>query len=91
MIHLKNILKISALLFLIFGYGYSNKSNNEINREFRGVWVATVGNIDWPSAKGLSIAEQQAEAIKILDTAKNSNLNAIMLQIRPQSDAFYKC
>src|SRR5262249_8337668 len=36
-------------------------------REFRGVWVATVGNIDWPSKPGLSTEQQKAEAIKILD------------------------
>ena len=30
-------------------------------REFRGVWVATVSNIDWPSKKGLSSDEQRAE------------------------------
>ena len=29
-------------------------------REFRAVWVATVANIDWPSRKGLSTAQQQA-------------------------------
>ncbi len=37
----------------------------------------------------MTVSEQQAEAIKILDIVKDSNLNAIMLQIRPQSDAFY--
>ena len=30
-------------------------------REFRGVWVATVANIDWPSRPGLSSDEQQKE------------------------------
>ena len=37
-----------------------------IPREFRGAWVATVANIDWPSKKGLSAAEQQAEALATL-------------------------
>src|SRR4051794_40147312 len=32
-----------------------------VPREFRGVWVATVSNVDWPSKKGLPAAEQQAE------------------------------
>src|SRR5262245_4622746 len=30
-------------------------------REFRGVWVATVKNIDWPSKPGLSTTEQKRE------------------------------
>jgi hypothetical protein len=32
-----------------------------IEREFRGVWVATVGNLDWPSRRSLSSAQAQAE------------------------------
>ena len=35
--------------------------------EFRGVWVATIENIDWPSKKGLSNEEQKAEYIALLD------------------------
>ena len=36
-------------------------------REFRGVWVATVANIDWPSKKTLSTEKQQEELIAIRD------------------------
>lgn len=59
-------------------------------REFRGVWVATVGNIDWPSKPGLSTEEQQREAIAILDTAAALNMNAVVFQVRPHCDAMYK-
>ena len=58
-------------------------------REFRAAWVATVSNIDWPSRKGLSTAEQQAEMRAILDHAVALKLNAIILQIRPSADALY--
>src|SRR4051812_8698006 len=58
-------------------------------REMRGVWVATVVNIDWPSKPGLSTQEQQTEMIAILDKAKAMNLNAIILQVRTSCDAFY--
>jgi uncharacterized lipoprotein YddW (UPF0748 family) len=58
-------------------------------REMRGVWVATVANIDWPSARTLSVAQQQAELIDILDRAKNAGLNAVILQVRPAGDALY--
>ena len=61
----------------------------EIPREFRAAWVATVANIDWPSKPGLSTAEQQAEAISLLDSAVILNLNAIVFQVRPQCDALY--
>ncbi len=58
-------------------------------REFRGVWVATVYNINWPSSAGLSPAEGQAELIEMLDTMAAINLNAMVFQARPESDAFY--
>ena len=58
-------------------------------REMRGVWVATVTNIDWPSKPGLSSDEQQREMIAILDRAKELKFNAIILQVRTSCDAFY--
>src|SRR5689334_16783426 len=58
-------------------------------REFRGVWVATVSNIDWPSKKGLPTKAQQAELIAILDKSVELKLNAVILQIRPMCDALY--
>jgi uncharacterized lipoprotein YddW (UPF0748 family) len=59
-------------------------------REFRGTWIASVGNIDWPSKPELSVAAQQAELIALLDRAASLKLNAIILQVRPASDALYR-
>ncbi len=59
-------------------------------REFRAVWVATVANIDWPSKRDLTVAQQQTEIIGILDRAKQLNLNAIVLQVRTSADALYE-
>lgn len=60
-----------------------------VAREFRGAWVASVANIDWPSKPGLSTWEQQAELIAILNRAVHLNLNAVLLQVRPAADALY--
>ena len=60
-----------------------------ITREFRGLWIATVANIDWPSRTGLSTVAQQAELIAILDRAKSAGLNAIVLQVRAAGDALF--
>ena len=57
--------------------------------EFRGLWVATVANIDWPSRKGLPAGQQQAEMLALLDRAKALNFNAIIFQVRPACDAMY--
>ena len=61
----------------------------DISREFRGLWVATVANIDWPSRTGLSMASQQAELIAILDRARATRLNAVVLQVRAAGDALF--
>lgn len=58
-------------------------------REFRAAWVSTVANIDWPTKQNLTAAQQQAEAIAILDRARALNMNAIVLQVRPSADAIY--
>lgn len=59
------------------------------NREFRGVWVASVANIDWPSKPGLTSEQQQAELVVILDKCAALHLNAVVFQIRPACDALY--
>ncbi len=58
-------------------------------RELRGVWIATVSNINFPSRPGSSAAEQQAELQSIVDLTKEAGLNAIVFQVRPECDALY--
>ena len=58
-------------------------------REFRGLWVATYHNLDWPSRPGLDSTQQKAELTAILDRAILLHLNAILLQVRPSCDALY--
>src|SRR6266480_650265 len=60
-----------------------------IRREFRGVWIASVQNIDWPSQRGLSTQEQKDELLGMLDRAAALRLNAVILQVRPAADALY--
>ncbi|MBW7887840.1 MAG: family 10 glycosylhydrolase [Bacteroidetes bacterium] len=78
---------------------FSSRSNIEepsarnlprVEKEFRGVWVATVSNIDWPSKPGLTTEQQQQEALAILDTVAALHMNAVIFQVRPQTDAIYK-
>lgn len=57
--------------------------------QFRGLWVSTVSNVDYPSKKGLSAEELAKEADVILDRAVELRFNAVFLQVRPMGDAFY--
>lgn len=77
------------LLFLIPGLSYAQRSNNAPKREFRGIWVATVENIDWPSKPGLSTDVQKQELLNMLDEHQKTGINAVMFQIRPTADALY--
>lgn len=70
--------------------GVLNNDPPPVAREFRATWVATVGNIDWPSKPGLSTAEQISEATQILDRCKEMNMNAVILQVRTSADALYE-
>lgn len=61
-----------------------------IPREFRGMWIATVANIDWPSRSGLSDEQQKAELIDLLDRAAALRINAVVFHVRPAADAVYQ-
>jgi len=57
--------------------------------EFRGVWVATVDNIDWPTKGDYDSNSQKASFIKLLEMHQRNGINALVVQIRPCTDAFY--
>ena len=59
-------------------------------REFRGAWIATVVNLDWPSTYTLNPSVQRLELITILDELKEAGINIIMFQVRPECDALYE-
>lgn len=60
-----------------------------VQAEFRGAWISSVYNINFPSAPGLPAEVQRAQAVRLLDAAKAAGLNAVLLQVRPESDALY--
>ena len=57
--------------------------------EFRGVWIASVDNIDWPLRGDYSPSSQKAEFIRLLDMHKQNGMNAVIVQVRPSADALY--
>ena len=57
---------------------------------FRGAWIATVANIDWPSAEAVGNSlRQQQEMLFLLDSLQSLGVNAIIFQVRPTADALY--
>ncbi|PTY02190.1 hypothetical protein DB346_09935 [Verrucomicrobia bacterium LW23] len=59
-------------------------------RELRGVWVASVSNINWPPRAGMGAGEAKAALVRLLDTIRERRLNAIFFQVRPECDALYR-
>lgn len=87
----KIIQKGLAATWLVALLGSTISSYSQFpKREFRGAWIASVANIDWPSKPGLSAVEQQMEFTRMLDLLKSIGCNAAIVQIRPACDALYE-
>lgn len=56
--------------------------------EFRGAWIASITNLDWPE-RGASPQEQQADLVAMLDELRATGINAVFFQVRPEADALY--
>jgi uncharacterized lipoprotein YddW (UPF0748 family) len=79
-----------ALLIQTFAFAQTPPEPPKPQRELRGAWVASVFNIDWPSRKGLPVAQQRAELVRILNRVAELKFNAVFFQIRPSCDAMYE-
>lgn len=55
-------------------------------REFRGAWIQTVNG----QFQGMSTRQMQKTLIEQLNSLQGAGINAIMFQVRPEADAFYK-
>jgi len=76
--------------FLVLFFSHSPTSAQiPPKREFRGAWIATVTNLDWPSSAGSDPALQRFQLTTVLDGLRSLNFNAVVFQIRPACDAFY--
>ena len=58
--------------------------------EVRGVWIASVWNLDYPSRTDLSADELRAELDEILEVCAENGLNTLFFQVRPAADALYE-
>ena len=61
-----------------------------VTEEIRGVWVATVYRIDFPSGSKLSSKQLKNEVRELVDSLAEYGFNAVYFQVRPTSDALYK-
>ena len=80
-------------LLLILCLSLQDGLAQEPKHEFRATWLTTAWGNDWPKTKATSDAtrkQQQDELIAIFDRLQAGNMNAVCLQVRGRSDAFYQ-
>lgn len=82
-------MKKLLLFFLLSSCLLTAQSKNP-KYEFRGVWVATVENQDWPRSRYDSPEKQKQDLIDYFNTLAQSGCNAVFFQIRTECDALYK-
>ena len=79
---------IGVILVAMFSNHIS--AQHSLKREFRGVWIASVANIDWPSQANHTADVQREEYRRILNVHEKNGINAVIVQVRPAADAFYR-
>jgi uncharacterized lipoprotein YddW (UPF0748 family) len=80
--------RLLLTLLLAANFSVITLAQNPPKREFRGAWIATFSNIDWPS-RTQTPAQQRSAFLTIIDHHKATGMNAIFGQVRSQCDALY--
>ncbi|NKI32803.1 glycoside hydrolase family 10 protein [Croceivirga thetidis] len=83
------IKKLSWMFLFMIVFSCSPLKSKAPQKEFRGVWIATVVNIDWPTKGSDEARKQKEDFIKLLDYYDDLNFNVVIVQIRTAGDAFY--
>ncbi len=84
----RKYLKKDGIFFLLM-ISFNLSAQAQIKYETRGVWIATVKNIDWPKSPTSGSAKQETELISLIDNLYKNNINTIIFQVRPSADAYY--
>jgi len=88
---LKKWTLLFILILMVSTFSACKKEPQEVPeaQEMRGLWVATVLNLDFPSKSGLSRESLCHETDALLDRAQEIGINTIFLQVRPCADSLY--
>ncbi|MBC6948271.1 glycoside hydrolase, partial [candidate division KSB1 bacterium] len=85
---MKKSLLLGTILFLTTSVSAFAQSLPP-KREFRGAWIATVINLDWPASPDQAPAAQRADLVRLLNELQAHNVNAVIFQVRSEADAMY--
>lgn len=77
-----------AFLFTLSLFFYSD-AQTPPKRELRGAWIASYVNLDWPTNAAQTPDQERAAFINLLNTLKQTGINAVYVQLRSECDAMY--
>ncbi len=85
------VLSLSLMMYFLVSYINPQRAVAESNAsEMRGVWVATVFGLDYPSGYTDSEKELKGRIDTIMEKSAEAGFNTVFFQVRPAADAFYK-
>lgn len=76
-----------SLQFALAAQSCTSYTQDTEGREFRGGWIHIVGNT---KIKDMTRQQVQEMFVEVLDSMQTSGCNAVIFQVRPCADAFYK-
>lgn len=65
-------------------------SADNLKDEVRGIWIASVYNINFPSRSDLTEEELKSELDSIIDYAVKNKMNTVFFQVHPSCDSLYR-
>ncbi len=82
------LIVILILVISLLNTSVTHAQNSEF--QMKGIWVASVLNIDYPRHATTNSVVLKMEADSLVAMAKKNGFNAIFLQVRPTADSLYK-
>jgi uncharacterized lipoprotein YddW (UPF0748 family) len=70
-------------------YAQTQLPQESPKREFRGVWISTVYNLDFPTNAMDTPEKQRTDFVTLLEQHRKNGINAVFVQVRSAADAFY--
>lgn len=83
-------MKKYLVVFMMIMMCLNTISSAYVSDDMKGIWVATVYNLDYPSSPTTDVNTLKSELITILNNISEMGYNAVFFQVRPSADSFYK-
>ena len=84
------VLAVCAVIAVNLFYTPKTDIVSAEDTEMRGIWVASVGNLDYPQSPTADAWQLRVQMDEVLDNCQDMGFNTVFLQVRPSGDALYK-